>query len=246
MFPMRSATGLRPSFPARFGLVVALLSFSAEAASPVREDDVAAAEMPEAALIQPRQPSLASDPRAALAAIRAQWMQCREQAFGPPPLQECDDRAIHAADALLPRSGASPRLEDLEADLFERFMQIRTRGGFRSATQVMVIYSDAELAQRRAAILTGASRGRLARERVPYSLLNLLLRAANQRDRVVRELIGPRPGQSWLRRWLNIRNEDCAAYPVPRCAELLDGAFRAMLYDNLTDGGERSLPPLRR
>jgi hypothetical protein len=50
--------------------------------------------------------------------------------------------------------------------------------------------------------------------------------------------------QSWLRRWLAIRNEDCAAYPVQGCAELPYGAFRGMLYNNRSDGGEGHLPPL--
>lgn len=243
---MRSASGSSPGGLVRLVLIVALSSCGSDAPNRIREGKAAAAEVPKSTPVQPRHSSLPSDPRFALAAIRAEWMRCRERAFGPPPLEQCDDQAGHAANALLPRSGAYGRLQDLEGDLFEPFMQSLTHGGFRSATEVVVIMSDAELAQRRAAILTGVSRDLVPRERVRYSLLNLLRRTSNQRDPVVRELMGPRPAQSWLRRWLAIRNEDCAAYPVPRCAELLDGAFRGMLYENLSDGGERRLPPLPR
>jgi len=227
-------------------LILALASCGSDAPNRIREGKAAAAEAPKSAPVQPRRFDLSSDPRSALSAIRAEWMQCRERAFGPPPLEQCDEQAGQAANALLPRSRAYDRLEDLEADLFEPFMQTLTHGGFRSATEVVVIMSDAELAQRRAAILTGVSRDLVPREHVRYSLLNLLRRTSNQRNPVVRELMGPRPAQSWLRRWLAIRNEDCAAYPVPRCAELLDGAFRGMLYENLSDGGERRLHPLPR
>jgi hypothetical protein len=219
----------------RFGVALALVSCEGQAAN---RTDVEKAAAPS----QPTYLRRMSNSRAALAAIRTEWAECRERAFGPPPLQVCDDRAIHAADALVPRTGASHRLADLEADLFEPLLEKRTGEGYRFATQVVVIYSFAELAQRRAAILTGASSSPLPRERVRYSLLNLLLRAANQRDRVIRQIMGPRPAQSWRRRWLAIRNEDCAAHPVSRCAQLLDGALRGMLYDNLSNGGERRLP----
>ena len=243
---MRSANGSDPIRLACLALFLALMSCSSQAANGDRDQMVGAAERPRPAPIHPEHPGIASDPRSALAAIRTEWMTCRERAFGPAPLQSCDDRAIDASNALLSRARTHGRLQDLEADLFEPLVQTLTHGGFRSATEVVIIMSDAELAQRRAAILTAVSHSPVAHERVRYSLLNLLLRAANQRDRVLRELMGTRPAQSWLRRWLAIRNEDCAAYPVPRCAALLDGAFRGMLYDNLTVDGERRLPPLPR
>lgn len=231
---------------ARFSVVLALVPCASQAATLLNVQSVRMAQMARPAASRPKDPRQLAEPGFALAAIRTEWMQCGERAFGPPELQQCDDRAIHAADALLPRSGASHRLEELEADLFEPIMQIRAVGGYRSATQVVVIHSFAKLARRRAAILTGVSQRPTAHEQVNYSLRSLLLRAANQRDRLVRQLMGPTPAQSWLRRWLAIRNEDCAAYPVPRCAALLDGAFRAMLYDNLSNGGERRVLPLRR
>ena len=246
MFPMRSEIGSSWAFLAPLGLLLMFMSFSSWAAQESRDAAAGAHQGSGSTPIQPVQPRLLEDTRSALAAIGAQWTRCRNEAFGPQPLEQCDERAINASDALLPRSRASSRLRDLEADLFEPLMQTVTRGGFRSATEVFVIYSDAKLAQRRTAILTGVSRSSLAHEQVPYSLFSLLLRAANQRDRVLLELMGPRPARSWLRRWLAIRNEDCAAYPVPRCAALLDGAFRGMLYDDLTDAGERRLPRLGR
>ena len=212
-----------------------------------RASQAVAAELPKSASTQNvTHHSRSPDPRSVLAAIRSEWTECRDRAFGPAPLQGCDDRAINASNTLLPRARTHRQLQDLEADLFEPLVQTLTRGGFRSATEAVIIMSDAELAQRRAAILTGVSRSPLAHERVRYSLLSLLRRTSNQRDQVVRDLMGPRPAQSWQRRWLAIRNEDCAAYPVQRCAALLDGAFRAMLYDNLSSGGERRPPALPR
>lgn len=235
-----------PGFPCPPRLLLALMSCGSQPANGDRNEKAGAAEMSRSAPIQPEHLGRPSDPRSALAVIRTEWTECRDQAFGPAPLQECDDRASDASNALLPRSGASPVLEALEADLFEPLMNRLTDGGFRSATQVSVIYSFAELAQRRAAILTGASSAPLVRERVQYSLASLLRRLATPSDDVLSRMIGPRADRSWLRRWLAIRNEDCAAYPVPQCAVLLDGAFRGMLHDNLSAGGERRLPALRR
>lgn len=244
---MRSKIGSLPAPLAQLGLILALLSCSGEAAIGNSNGSAGAAEAPKSMSVGPPHPSPLSDPRSALAAIRTQWAHCRDEGSGPPSMQECDDRAIQASNALLSRSAASSRLEALEGDLFEPLVDVSVaRGEDAVMTQVYVIYSDAKLAQRRAAILTGVSREQLGNERVRYSLLNLLLRVANRRSRVLRELMGSRPAQSWLRRWLAIRDEDCAAYPVRRCAKLLDGAFRAMLYDNLSDEGERRLPSSHR
>jgi hypothetical protein len=247
MFPMRSAIGLCAIFLGRLGFVLALVSCSSQATNADRGENAAVAEMPRPA-IQPIHPSLPSDPRSALAAIRAEWTACREKAFGPLPLQECDDRASAASGALLPRSRTTPRqLQDLEADLFEPLVHVSAmRGDDVMGAQVSVIYSAAELAQRRAAILTGVSGAPLAHEQVRFSVADLLRRLDGTMDAEYRRLLAPEGAQSWLRRWVVIRNQDCSAYPVPRCAALLDGAFGGMLYDNLSDGGERHLPPLRR
>jgi hypothetical protein len=244
---MRSADESCPVLLACLAVVLALISCSSEAAGSDRDQTVVTAETPGPAPIHPEHLGLPSDPRSALAAIRTEWTECRDRAFGPAPLQGCDDRAIDASNAVLPRSRAHRQLQDLEADLFEPLVHVSTmRGGSVMATQVFVIYSNAELAQRRAAIMTGVARTSLAHERVPWSLANLLQRLAGTRTALLRSLSGPRAAQSWLQRWFAIRDQDCAAYPVPRCAVLLDGAFRGMLYDNLSDGGEQRLPPLRR
>jgi hypothetical protein len=224
------------------------MSCSGEATNTDRDENTAVAEISRSAPNQPEHPSLPSDPRSAITAIRTEWMQCRDRAFGPPPLQECDDRASAESSALLPRSRTTLReLQDLEADLFEPLSHASAmRGDDVMGTQVSIIYSDAELAQRRAAILTGVSRTSLVHERVRFSVANLLRRLDGTMNARFRGLMAPGVAQSWLPRWLAIRNQDCAAYPVQQCAALLDGAFRGMLYDNLSDGGERRLPPLRR
>jgi len=120
MFPMRSAIGSSPPLFVCLGLALALMSCSGEATNTDRDENAAEAEMPRAAPIQPEHPGLPSDPRSALAAIHAEWMQCRDRTFGPPALQACDDRASAASVALLPRSRTTLReLQGLEADLFE-------------------------------------------------------------------------------------------------------------------------------
>ena len=184
--------------------------------------------------------------RSVLAAIATEWRECGERGSGDPPvLVDCDYRAWTASDTLLPRSRGNSGFRSLLSDLFDPLEGRLTGGEDALAIRVVVAYSFAELSQRRAAILTGVSRTRLARERVRYSLATLLRWPATQRNEVLRSLIGPRAAQSWLRRWLAVRNQDCAAYPVPRCAVLLDGAFRWMIYSLLTDDGRRRLPALR-
>jgi hypothetical protein len=217
------------------------MSCSGQATNTDRDENKIIAEIPRAP-IRPEHHSLSSDPRSGLAAISTEWMQCRDRAFGPPSLQECDDRASVASGALLPRSRTTLReLQGLEADLFEPLAHVSAmRGDEAIATQASVIRSDAELAQRRAAILTEVSRTSLAHERVRFSVANLLRRLDGTMDAEYRRLLAPGGAQSWLPRWLAIRNQDCSAYPVQQCAALLDGAFRAMLYDNLTDGDERA------
>jgi hypothetical protein len=227
-------------------LALALMSDNSQAANTDRDVKAGVAGAPQSALISSSHASPRSDPRSALAAIRAEWTECRNRAFGQVPLQECDDQAIDRSDALLRLSRVHRRLRNLEADLFELLVNVSAaRGEDVVATQVSVIYSDADLAQRRAAILTGASRTPLVHERVPYSVANLLRRLDGTMDAQHRRLLAPGGAQSWLRQWHGIRNQDCTAYPVQQCAALLDGAFRGMLYDNLTDGGRTGLPPLR-
>jgi hypothetical protein len=185
--------------------------------------------------------------RSALAAIGTEWRECGERGSGDPPvLVDCDYRAWTASDALLPHSRGNRGFRSLLSDLFDPLEDRLTGGEDALAIRVVVAYSFAELSQRRAAILTGVSRTPLARERVRYSLANLLRRLDGTINARYRRLLAPGGAQSWLRRWLAIRNQDCSAYPVQQCAALLDGAFRGMLNDNLSDGGERRLPPLRR
>src|SRR4051812_8119795 len=106
MFPMRSVLGSCTLLLARLGLVLTLISCGGQVASTDRDEE-AAVEMPRSAPTRSRRPSRPSDPRSALAAIRTERTECREKAFGPPPLEECDARASDASYALLPRSPAT-------------------------------------------------------------------------------------------------------------------------------------------
>src|SRR5882757_11556254 len=140
MFPMRSAIGSSPPLFVCLGLALALMSCSGEATNTDRDENAAEAEMPRAAPIQPEHPGLPSDPRSALAAIHAEWMQCRDRTFGPPALQACDDRASAASVALLPRSRTTLReLQGLEADLFEPLAhESAMRGDEAIGTQAII------------------------------------------------------------------------------------------------------------
>jgi hypothetical protein len=185
--------------------------------------------------------------RSALARIATEWRECGERGSGDPPvLVDCDYRAWIASDALLPRSRGNRGFRSLLSDLFDPLENRLTGGDDALAMRVVVAYSFAEFSLRRAAILTGVSRTPLARERVPYSLVSLLRRLDGTMSARFRGLLAPGVAQSWLPRWLAVRNQDCSAYPVRQCATLLDGAFRGMLYGNLTAGGEWRLPALRR
>jgi hypothetical protein len=207
--------------------------------------NAAAISGPTTAVRQAAHPSRPTTARSALGVIGAAWRECGERGSGDPPvLVDCDYRAWTAADALVRRSGGNLGFRSLLNDLFDPLMDRLTGGEDALAIRVVVTHSLAELSLRRAAILTGESRVSLPREHVRHSVASLLRWPATQRNDVARSMIGPRAAQSWLRRWVAVRDQDCAAYPVPRCAEMHDGAFRWMIYSLLTDGGRQRLPPL--
>jgi hypothetical protein len=240
MFLMRSRKRPWPILLARVSILAAVSGGSevANAAQTSRPTSVARQSTH-------RDPSASA--RSALARIATEWRECGERGSGDPPiLVDCDYRAWTAADALLPRSRGNRAFHSLLSDLFDPLEDRLTGGDDALAMRVVVAYSFAEFSLRRAAILTEVSRTPLAHERVPYSLVSLLRRLDGTMSARFRGLLAPRVAQSWLPRWFAVRNRDCSAYPVRQCATLLDGAFRGMLYGNLTAGGEWRLPALRR
>jgi hypothetical protein len=182
--------------------------------------------------IKARATSERNRPRAAQAimAIAARQGACRDRERLPRTidLQECDWAASEAYDKLMPRSGTNTRFAALLSDLSDAFLFALTPGDFgHDALKMRVVVSSeyADLSRRRTGILMGAARlipsARVARhapglfdwiDRMPG--LSAWMQDSDFSTRVI------------TRRWLAIRNADCAAYPVPRCAERLDDAMR--------------------
>ena len=167
-----------------------------------------------------------------LARIAAHRARCRNRGDpGPNELQECDTTAWSAADGMLRRSHQNNRLEDLLTDLSDALLFVLTPGDEYGhdalAQRVVVTSSFADLALKRAAILTGAeNRGALpGTSRTPWPLFAWLDTTPGLRKWTA----GDPDARTISRRWARIRDADCAAYHVPRCAERLDGAMRAMI-----------------
>jgi hypothetical protein len=168
----------------------------------------------------------------AIAHIAAQRERCGNRGDpGPNEMQDCDTKAWASADALLRRSHQNDHFDDLLNDLSDALLFVLTPGDEGEhdalAQRVVVTGSFADLALKRAAILTGAEK--------PGAL-----RATSRKPRPLFAWLDTTPGlRKWTRgdpdrndisrRWARIRDTDCAAYPVPRCAERLDGAMRAMI-----------------
>jgi hypothetical protein len=144
---------------------------------------------------------------------------------------ECDWAAAEAYDNLLPRSRGTPSLNALLSDLEGAFLFVLTPGEDRDhaslGASMFLSAHYAELSRRRAGILTGA---RAVRPReFDHSGRGLFDWIDRTRGLAAWHDIPHFTTRSVTRRWIAIRNADCAAYPVPRCAERLDGAMRRMI-----------------
>ena len=176
----------------------------------------------------------------AIAAIAARQAACRDREKFPRPneLQQCDWAASEAYDKLVPRSRTNARFAALLSDLSDIFLFALTPGDYGHdalAMRVVVSADYADLSRRRAEILTGAVRlvptaGAVRRMPGLFDWIDRMpgLRAwtGDGDDRT----------RSITRRWVAIRNADCAAYPVPRCAERLDDAMRRTVRELTKEG----------
>lgn len=176
----------------------------------------------------------------AIAAIAARQAACRDRERFPRPdeLQQCDWDAGDGYDKLVPRSGTNARLAALLSDLSGVFLFALTPGdhGHDALAMRVVVSADyADLSQRRAGILTGAARvvptARAVR-RTP-GLFDWIDRMPGLRAWTRGSGVSTR---SITRRWIEIRNADCAVYPVPRCAARLDDAMRRTVRELTTRG----------
>jgi len=170
-----------------------------------------------------------------LAEIKAGRDKCRE-ADSPLmlhlKLEDCDGKAINAYEALIPKTHNKERVEALMRDMIGPLVFVLTPGEVEHEALVadtMVVYAYADMEGERAAILLGAATdtgtGNRRNARPVFywvdstpGLARWLLKMGH----------GRHVAQSLQRQWEAIRNDDCKAYPVPRCAERLDDAMRRM------------------
>lgn len=150
-------------------------------------------------------------PEARLDRIAAQQETCIEAAAGDPAaLMACHSATMTAAGAMVGRSGKETAFRGLLRDLFEPLLFARTGGEDALAERVVVSAAFADLAVRRAAILTGAAQAKGPQGTVrPF---------AGWPDAVA--------GEGFAARWTAIRTADCAAYPVRNCARRMDAVMR--------------------
>src|SRR5690349_8434735 len=143
-----------------------------------------------------------TNPEAKLDKIEAQQTACETKAAGDPTaLMACHDATMTAAGQLLGKSRNEAAFRKLLRDMFEPILFERTGGEDALAERVTVSAGFADLAVKRAAILTGAAQ-------------------AKGPQGTVRPFAGwpdPAAGQALAARWTAIRSADCDAYAVKNC-----------------------------
>lgn len=151
-----------------------------------------------------------ADPGAKLDRIEAKQTACENAAAGDPTaLIACHGATREAAGALLGQSRQNAAFERLLNDMYEPLVLARG-GGDALAERVTVSAGFAELAVRRAAILTGAA-------------------SAKGPENTVRTFSGwpdVAQGRGFAARWTAIRTADCKTYDVRNCARRMDAAMR--------------------
>ena len=150
-------------------------------------------------------------------------------------LDACDSKAIDAYEALIPRTHNYERIHALMRNMIGSVVFVLTPGEVEHEALVadtMAVHAYADMEGERAAILRGASahtRTGKARKARP------LFYWVDSTPGLARWLLnmghGRHVAQSLQRQWEVIRNADCKAYPVPRCAEQLDDAMRDVCRD---------------
>jgi hypothetical protein len=163
--------------------------------------------------------------------IESRFERCFEASDDPPPtppVGQCQDEAVGAYDALLPRT----------QKLFEAFLQdlsepidVRLTGGEKAiAIENAVGGEMMHLARARATILTGGA-WRLRHPGRRHPTLNRLFGQLPDLPQLYEYHVARRLQQ----RWVKLRNGDCAAHPVPQCAARLDLALTEVLDSVLND-----------
>ncbi|HEY1606016.1 MAG TPA: hypothetical protein VGF77_10525 [Allosphingosinicella sp.] len=141
----------------------------------------------------------------------------------------CHGEAVQAYEALLRPAPQKP-FDKFLLHLFDPLYWYLTHGEEAEAYENVVTGSQMDLARMRAAILTGADR-RAPRARRGRPSLDSLFRKVPDIPLEDRKHVG----RDLRLEWVRVRNADCAAYPVPRCAVRLDAALAQMLDGVLND-----------
>jgi len=152
-------------------------------------------------------------PEAQLDKIEARQTTCLQAAAGDPTrIMACHDATMAAAGKLVGKSRQAA-FDKLLQDLFEPLLLARTGGEDVLAERVVVSAAYAELAVRRAAILTGAAQAKGPQGTVrPF---------AGWPDKA--------KAKAFATRWTAMRTADCDAYPVKNCARRMDANLRRTL-----------------
>jgi len=182
----------------------------------------------------------------AILAIAAREEKCRDKGLdlSPDDNEACSSRAMAAAEALVPRGGTQKRFAALMRDLFEPMTEAMGKGDPGEADMVTALGIEADLAQKRAAILNGATAAERAIERAENAEVGASTpprkhsaKPAGLFDWVDKDRHFMEPTEANIHtralalRWQAIRDADCGVYPVPRCAARLDAAMRDMFED---------------
>lgn len=153
-------------------------------------------------------------------------------------ITECDWVATQAYEKLIPRSRGTDRFYALLTDLEGAFLFALTPNEDDDhatlGASLFVSEQYADLSRRRAGILTGARAA--PPRRVDHDGRGLFDWIDRTRGLAAWHSVPHFTTRTVTRRWVAIRNADCAAYPVPRCAERLDEAMRRTVRELTTVG----------
>jgi hypothetical protein len=168
----------------------------------------------------------------AIVAIDARLQRCyaASKPTGPPEVMACNEKATGAFEALL-RPSRQKEFEAFLHDLYAPLFHFLTKDGAGEWDMEGVISAGyRDVARKRTAILSGADRHPL-RLRRGHPSLNQLLGKLHGDPMLYQYHYGQRLQQHWTK----VRNADCAAHPVPLCAERLDAVLAEELEGDFND-----------
>ena len=163
--------------------------------------------------------------------LRHKAAHCGDEVWidSPSKKSSCDMDVVEGSMRLVRQSHGNTPFVELLNDLGTALVDIRTLGEGSTPDTLVVTGLFAAFALDRAAILRGVTP--LSTQVPNWSPEHMFGWVPEEDSR-----------SFWQNRWHQVRDEDCAAYPVPHCAAKLDLAFsRVMnaLPDELVNGAKR-------